>query len=131
SQLSSLRDGMAFFGNDPYHEGFRDRLIDQLEYYYRNLVAVPVPAAQKVWLRLAQFRGNLLQGVEDLYAHLGITMTTKYRNELIAAASIASRYDSSHQYELSEFGLSAEGLHKKFADSISELGLNQSAGDGA
>ena len=123
SQLSSLRDGMAFFGNDPYDHGFRDKMIDQLAYYYRNLVETSIPQEQRVWVEMGQLKSNLSAGVETIYQALGLAMPDEYRQHLISLSGDARDYRSSHDYQLDEFDLDAEGLRARFADSIAALGL--------
>lgn len=131
SQLSSLRDGMAFFDNDPYDSGFRDKMIDQLVYYYRNLIDAPIPERQRVWIKMGQLKTNLAEGVAQLYATLGLTLSDAYRRQLESLSDDARDYDSSHSYKLEEFGLEEHALRSRFADSIAELGLESPAGNGS
>lgn len=129
SQLSSLRGGMALFGNDPYDAGFRDRIIDQLAYYYRNLIGTAIPEDQRVSLNMSQFKTDLASGVEAIYAGLGLALPGDYRARLGSLADDARQYASAHRYRLDEFGLEAEAMTARFANTIADLGFNSRVDD--
>ncbi|MDH3767229.1 MAG: sulfotransferase [Gammaproteobacteria bacterium] len=131
SQLSSLRSGMEFFCNDPYDFGFRDKMIDQLDYYYRNLIETPIPDEQRAWIKMNQFKPDLSVGVENIYKSLGLAMSDEYRKRLATVSDAARDYCSAHDYRLDEFGLDAASLRARFADTIAELELGPATNTGA
>ncbi len=128
SQLSSLRDGMAFFDNDPYDSGFQDRLIDQLAYYYRNLAGAPAPGGQRVWVHMQDFKKDLAGSVRQIYRELGIELSGEYSGVLDETARSARAYRSGHRYRLEDFGLDEAGLRERFAESIRPLPWPRQAG---
>ncbi|MBT8136305.1 MAG: sulfotransferase [Gammaproteobacteria bacterium] len=121
SQLSSLREGMEFFGNDPYDVVFRDRMINLLEYYYRNLARAPVPDLQREWVTMRQFQTELEASVEAIYTSLDIELNDQFRGQLEQMGSSARQYTSGHRYNLGEFGLDAKTLRERFEHSTAGL----------
>ncbi|MDH3588466.1 MAG: sulfotransferase [Gammaproteobacteria bacterium] len=127
SQLSSLRDGMEFFCNDPYDPVFRDKMIGLLAYYYRNLIDTPIPEQQREWVRMNQFKTDLAGSIEAIYASFNLPMSDAYRRDLAEFSGAARDYQSVHAYSLDEFGLDAGKLRVQFADSVVKLDLHADA----
>ena len=116
SQLSSLREGMELFVNNPYDERFRDRLIGQLLNDYRALMETPIPPGQGGRVAMQRLKTNVAGEVAALYEKLGVQMSAQYSQRLIALGAAANEFRSGHRYELSDFGLDEASLREAFAD---------------
>lgn len=121
SQLSSLREGMALFGNDPYDEAFRDRMIGLLLHYYEQLLLAPPPQARFQIVVMDQLRTDVYATVSNLYEQLQLPLSAEFDTLLAAHARAARAYQSAHQYSLDEYGLDAARLRQQFARVRAEL----------
>lgn len=121
SQLSSLREGMALFGNDPYDAGFRDRLIAQLVHYYEQLIDAPVPQAQFQRVAMNQLKADVSATVRSVYANLSLPLSPEFDAALTQHARTARAYQSRHRYALDEYGLDATRLRQQFRRAYEEL----------
>jgi hypothetical protein len=118
SQLSSIRAGLRFFGVPADSAALRERFIEQLAFYYRNLriLAETQAPARTVTTTLPQLKSDLAGTVRSAYECLGIPLREDFAVTLSAAAAPARAYRSSHRYQLSELGLDAATIARRFAD---------------
>lgn len=122
SQLSSIRSGLAFFGVPPTSAPLRERFIEQLAFYYRNLrrLAENQAPARTVTKTLPQLKADLAGAVRDAYARLDIPLRADFAAILDAAAAPARSYRSGHRYDLAGLGLDAATIAQRFADAYPE-----------
>jgi hypothetical protein len=118
SQLSSLRDGLALFGHDPRDPAFRDRLTEQLVFYYEHLLATlkTTPRQHHVFVPMSALQQSLLRTLSGIYHRLGIALSDEMIDYLGSAERSARQYRSSHRYTLADFGLDLETLTERFAN---------------
>ncbi|WP_462328408.1 sulfotransferase [Thiohalocapsa halophila] len=118
SQLSSIRPGLSFFGVPSTSAPLRERFIEQLAFYYRNLhtLAESQAPARTVTKTLPQLKADLAGAVRDAYARLGIPLRADFAATLDAAAATARSYRSGHRYDLAELGLDAAMIARRFAE---------------
>lgn len=131
SQLSSLRDGMEFFGNDPYDERFRDRLLGQLAHYYDRLINSPVPDGQYVRMPMDRLKNDIHEAVRDIYRRLSLPLSEQFDAVLRLRADAARAYRSGHRYSLAEFGLDDSRLRREFAHAFAALETETGGAHGA
>lgn len=117
SQLSSIGDGLAFFGVPADSPSVRHRLTEQLAFYYDNLEALRqrVPPERHCALGMDALREGLSPAIRALYRQFGLELSTEAAERLEAEASSARRYRSTHRYSLEQFGLSRDSLAAQFA----------------
>ena len=117
SQLSSIAPGLAFFGVPPESTVIRDRLLDQLAFYYRNLDALArsQPANRCVTIRLPELKSGLATTLTATYARLGLPLDARFREVLDREAVAARHYRSEHSYTLEQFGLDPARIAARFA----------------
>jgi len=130
SQLSSIADGLAFFGVPPDSAPVRDRLVAQLAFYYENLDALRrrLPPERHAALGMAELRAGLAPALERIYDKLGLALSPAFAATLAAEQASARRYRSSHHYSLEQFGLDAAEIRRRFAAAYRHPALG---GDGA
>lgn len=117
SQLSSLQDGLATFGNDPDEPDFRRRLVSQLVFYYENLLSklLPCPKDQYVFVSATSLKSNLKPTLALAYRQLGMALTEDMSRYLEAADRESKQHTSHHRYSLADFGLDAGIIRRYFA----------------
>jgi len=120
SQLSSIAPGLAFFGVPPDSTPIRDRLLDQLAFYYRNLDALArsQPADRCVTIGLPQLKAGLATTLTAAYARLGLPLDDRFAQVLEAESINARRYRSEHSYTLEQFGLDPARIATRFAVAV-------------
>lgn len=118
SQLSALRDGIALFGHDPCDRALRDRLTEQLAFYYDNLLArlIPAPRQQRVFVPMSALQHSLQRTLASIYHRLGIALSEDMSHYLRSATRAARQYRSSHSYSLADFGLDVITVTRRFAN---------------
>jgi hypothetical protein len=126
SQLSSIRAGLAFFGVPPDSVPIRERFIDQLSYYYDNLLRLADgPAATRTAVAtLPQLKADLAGTVRAAYQRLGLPLAPVFADVLAHAATPARRYRSGHRYSLTEFGLDEAAITQRFAGACAHPALH-------
>ncbi len=131
SQLSSIRSGLAFFGVPPDSAAIRERLIDQLAFYYDNLreLAERRAPARTVTKTLPQLKTDLAGSVRDAYRRLGLPLTPDFGATLERATAPARAYRSGHSYALAEFGLDTTCIERRFAGAYASEALSRGAGE--
>jgi hypothetical protein len=117
SQLSSIADGLAFFGVPADSATIRARLVDQLAFYYENLDALrrTLPRSRHAALGMSELRAGLAPTLTRIYDQLGLALSPAFAAHLSAEDGRARRYRSRHHYSLEQFGLDAAGIARRFA----------------
>lgn len=116
SQLSSLRSGLRAFGHDPKDPQIIESFVQLLASYWRTLdrAKAELPAEK---FRLIQYP-DLTQSPRDIVVQalerLGYSIAAEDQQRLEILSEKASRYNSRHSYQLSEFHLTEEELEKSF-----------------
>ena len=125
SQLSSIRDGLAFFGVPPDSAPIRERFVGQLAAYYDNLRELAERRAPErtVTKTLPQLKTDLVGSVRDAYRRLGLPLAPDFAATLERAAAPARRYRSGHSYELADFGLTTQDIERRFAGAYANRAL--------
>jgi len=112
SQLSSMRDGFAWFGHDVRDPHLVDRFVQLFQSYWleldRHAGSLAADRFQLVGYR--QLRSDPLATVDHCLRSLDIPISQPDRSRLAEMCGQARRYVSSHHYQLSEFGLTDQSL---------------------
>jgi hypothetical protein len=117
SQLSSIRPGIELFDADRSGEGFRDRFVATLKWYYKRIEAMSTELAENRWatVRMDQLRTDLEATVGELYTRFELNLSDGFVAELVELAEGSRRYRSQHRYSLEQFGLQEEALAREFS----------------
>ena len=117
SQLSSVREGIGFFGNDVADPEIRDAFVSLLAGYYRqinvSLAAMPADQAEIVDYRRLKNRSD--EVVLECLKRFGYEASSEYAQSLKQQAGAVSGYRSGHRYTLEDFGLSKAEIETAFA----------------
>ncbi|UHD17697.1 sulfotransferase [Thiocapsa bogorovii] len=107
SQLSSLEAGINFFDVLSACPDFRERLTNQLGFYYKNLERAlgEQPDERCVWVTMRALQSAPARLMLIIYAQLGLPANEKLRGALARHASESGTYRSAHAYSLEQFGL--------------------------
>ncbi|QBQ54092.1 hypothetical protein [Nitrosococcus wardiae] len=91
-------------------------MIEVLEFHYENLLQVlgPLPSHRRLFLLMENLRSNLGHEIEAAYGQLGIPFNAEFRRVLDYEDSDARCYSSQHAYSLTEFGLDAGIIERRF-----------------
>lgn len=108
SQLSSLEAGIEFFDVPSETPDFRERLTDQLGFYYNNLERAlgDLPEDRCAWVTMRALQSDLARRMLAIYAQLGLPASAEFRAAIARHATEAAAYRSPHGYSLDQFGLS-------------------------
>lgn len=125
SQLSSIADGLGFFGVPPDSAPIRERLVEQLAFYYENLDALrrQLPPERHFGIGMARLRGSLAGTLSAAYNQFGLTVTPDFATTLAAEDAAARGYRSAHHYDLARFGLDPAVIKARFAVAYAQPSL--------
>jgi len=117
SQLSSIGSGLAFFGVPADSEPVRQRLTDQLAFYYENLdrLREQVPESRHIAFGMHDLRAGLGETLRAVYKRFGLPLSANFEQVLVQEDGQARRYKSSHSYSLEQFGLTSIKVSERFA----------------
>ena len=122
SQLSSVREGLQWFGNDPQDPEIRDAFLNLLADYnavmqktLRNL-----PNARYNLVNYLRLKTSSAEVVIECLERFEYCFTSEYRSRLIDQSQSVSEYRSGHRYALEEFGLTASDVDNVFAEASGE-----------
>lgn len=117
SQLSVLADGLALFGTRELPAGFRDRMIERLVYYHRNLIdhGEALPSSRWQWVTLEDVRTRLAERIAECYEHFGLPLAPTFAARLAERAAVGATWRSRHGHRLEDRGLEAASIHERFA----------------
>ena len=126
SQLSSIESGLDFFGVPTDSASIRERLVDQLAFYYQNLDALArmQPRERCAVITLPQIKAGLSDTMTGAYRQLGLPLSPTFARLLEAETDAARRYHSSHGYTLSQFGLDPARIDLQFGVAYRHLTLH-------
>ncbi|MEO9593695.1 sulfotransferase family protein [Rhodopirellula bahusiensis] len=116
SQLSSLRDGMRWFGNDVADPAIVDRFVHLLASYWQMMdraKAVQPPERFRL-IEYQQLIGDSHALISQTMDQFGYCLSEEGVSELQKHCSAQRLYRSSHQYNLEEFGLDQHQLDLAF-----------------
>ncbi|MBK1723256.1 sulfotransferase family protein [Thiocystis violacea] len=118
SQLSSIASGIAFFDALSQTPQLRERLTEQLGFYYLNLDRAfsATPENRCAWVTMETLNAGLGDAIERIYAQLGLAITPAFRHRLTEQETRARRYRSGHRYHIEQFGLSQEQIDRTLGD---------------
>jgi len=125
SQLSSIESGLAVFGVPTNSTRIRERLVDQLAFYYQNLdvLAHSQPRERCAVITLPQIKAGLSDTMTGVYRQLGLPLSPAFARVLDAETGGARRYRSSHGYTLSQFDLDPVRIDLQFGVAYRHLTL--------
>jgi hypothetical protein len=117
SQLSSIGPGLAFFGVPADSPVVRERMIDQLAFYYRNLTTAfdRLPANRAVWIPMTRMKAGIAATLTAVYEQLELPMAQSFAATLAAEDQHTRAYRSGHRYHLEQFGLDAADIYRRFS----------------
>lgn len=116
SQLSSIEPALAAVGFDPVDPVLRDRLCDQLAFYYMHLEAVARARPERiVIIDNDQLRDRLESVVRASFAALELDISPQFAAALSEAGRRSRRFSSRHAYTLAQYGLSESAIEERFA----------------
>jgi len=117
SQLSSIASGLAFFGVPPDSLMVRDRLVEQLAFYYENLDALVrgQPPERCVTVTLPELKSGLATKMTAIYQRLELPLSASFSQTLQQETETARSYRSGHNYSLEQFGLDPSRIATRFA----------------
>jgi hypothetical protein len=115
SQLSALAGGCALFGHRADDPVFMERLMSALEHGYHHLMdfAADKPG-RAVLVAEPDLRKNLAATIEDAYRQLGLAVSAEWQTRLMQRGGAARRFRSTHRPTPASFGLSPEGILRRF-----------------
>jgi hypothetical protein len=93
-------------------------LAEQSFHTYRHPLEVLArhPEVRHAIVDYAELVADSKKGVESVYAKLGFQVTPEYDAWLAARQSRGEKHETSHRYDLAEFGLSADEIQSRLAD---------------
>ncbi len=118
SQLSSVRDAMIACGNDPDSSFFREKMVDLLSFYYRNLLDAMSHAkvgTRHSVLKMQALRTDLEATIKSIYQQLALTVTPAFELVLQSEAELSSQFRSKHSYSALQFGFDEKAITQRFA----------------
>jgi hypothetical protein len=123
SQLSSLAAGIDFFDVLSTAPDFRERLTDQLGFYYNNLewALGDLPENRCAWVTMRALQSELTHRMPAIYAQLGLPTSAGFRAAIARCASEAGTYRSPHGYSLEQFGLSRGDIDRDLGPVFARL----------
>jgi hypothetical protein len=123
SQLSSLDAGIAFFDVLSAVPDFRERLTDQLGFYYKNLERAlgERPEERCAWVNMRELQSDPARLILVIYAQLGLSSSEELRGALARHANESGTYRSAHAYSLEQFGLSRGDIDRDLGPVFARL----------
>ncbi|MGM0633123.1 MAG: sulfotransferase, partial [Pseudomonadota bacterium] len=115
SQLSSLGGGLNACGFTGMPDSLRDRLVDLLHHYYRNLWQTRQRYPDRFTvIHNRDLHHDLYASVIGALSRLGVSITDPFRERLREASGRSAGYRSAHRYTLAQFGLDHDELLARF-----------------
>ncbi|WP_158222770.1 sulfotransferase family protein [Rhodopirellula sp. MGV] len=116
SQLSSLREGMALFGNDVTDPRIVSKFINLLSHYWFVLehCAARLPESRFLLIEYQDLVDSKRNVVERIETRFGSIYSIAGRRRIMTACEEQQSYRSSHLYSLAEFGIDRATLMESF-----------------
>lgn len=131
SQLSAIEPGLAAVGFRRVPPVLRDRLIDQLLFYYLHLEALARSRPDRIAIiDNDELRENLEAVVGSAYRKLGLEMSAGFSRALAQADKRSRGFASGHKYTLEEYGLSESMIEQQFEPVYRQRAFGPAAGKG-
>ncbi len=115
SQLSSLQPAFGLVGRGQLDHAFQSRMVTLLHHYYKYISEIDQEDEVLV-VEMNMLKSALLNTISALYDLIGQPVSDAFRHRLDELAELARRYKSSHEYKLSDFSLTRDGIEKHFSD---------------
>jgi hypothetical protein len=116
SQLSAIEPGLKVAGFASMPVWLRDRFIELLRDYYRNLYRVAREHPDRVVIvDNADLRDRLEPAVRAAFDALGLEITTRFGARLAAAGKASRNFRSGHRYTLAQYGLTQQCIEEWFS----------------
>lgn len=118
SQISAMKAGWRFFGNDTQTMAFRDRWVDLMRHYYacqRDTLQV-LPRNRAYLVDTADLKTHLEREVGALYQAFGFDMSAEFATRLNEEAEQSRAFRSKHTYSVEGCGLDKEGIKHEFSE---------------
>ncbi|MEE4639000.1 MAG: sulfotransferase [Wenzhouxiangella sp.] len=117
SQLSSIEPALRLAGFDGVPVAVRDRLIELLVFYYGHLTTVGESRPEQ-WVQVSNhdLHQRLAETVRAGYARLGLPIQPPFEQALSTADRQSRSFRSGHRYSPADYGLTSEGIRRRFAD---------------
>jgi hypothetical protein len=109
---------MIACGNDPDSAFFREKMVDLLSFYYRNLLrAMSRDKAGTSYsvVKMQSLRTDLRGTITSIYRQLALTVSPAFESALQSEAERSSRFRSKHSYSALQFGFDEETITQRFA----------------
>jgi hypothetical protein len=109
---------MIACGNDPDSGFFRERMVELLSFYYRNLLdamSQTKAGTRHSVLKMHALRGDLEAVIKTVYQQLGLTVCPAFESALKCEAEHSSRFRSKHSYSARQFGYDEKTIVQRFA----------------
>jgi len=130
SQLSSIEPGLAAAGFHRVPADLRERLVDQLLFYYLHLEGLAQSYPERiVIIDNDALRDNLERVVEASYRRLGLEFSGQFAAALARAGERSRGFASGHEYTLAQYGLSEQMIEQRFAEVYCRRTFDQRAFD--
>lgn len=123
SQISAMEEGWRLFHNLFTPEFFRDRWLELMDYYYSHLAHVLSSRNGHDYLlfNMHELQTGIKTCVQSIYDRFHIPLSHTYATILDQEAEAAASYRSRHRYDLEKYGLNAESVHSRYAQSYRDL----------
>jgi hypothetical protein len=123
SQLSSLAAGIKLFDILSAAPDFRERLTDQLGFYYKNLERALGERTEErcAWVTMRALQSDPARLMRVIYAQLGLSASEQFRDAIARHASESGTYRSTHAYRLEQFGLSRGDIDRDLGPVFARL----------
>ena len=132
SQLSSIEPGLGAVGFGRIPEDLRERLIDQLLFYYRHLEKLAGERPDRIAIiDNDALRNELEHVVTAAFDTLGLQMSTQFSTALVQAGGRSRGFASGHRYTLEEYGLSEQMIEQRFAEIYRQRTFGRDGNEGS
>ncbi len=131
SQLSAIEPGLEAVGFRRVPADLRDRLVDQLLFYYVHLERLARSRPDRVVvIDNDALRDDLEHVVAAAFETLGLEMTRPFAAALKQAGRRSRGFASGHKYTLEEYGLSEQMIEQRFAPVYRRRAFGRQAAQG-
>lgn len=115
SQLSSLAPSLAWFGFRSMPRALRDRLVDQMGFYYRHIAETEARHRDRVIrITTTELRVGLKPVITTAFETLGLPISESLQRRLDSAQEESRQHQSSHHYSAEDFGLTDDLIRSRF-----------------
>ena len=116
SQISSLKPAFELLGNGQLPEGFTEKCISMLHYYYEYLGRSLIATDTAPLLLNEKIHSDLKTVIEELYNRWNWEISANFNSFLHNQSEKSRNYRSSHTYKLEDFGFDDASIEARFED---------------